>query len=266
MSLVGKWTPELNDAFLNLKKALTSEPVIRSPRYDGTPFVVTMDGCMTGFAGVLSQWHETILPNGSSVRRLHPIGFVSKRTSPAEERYKPFLLEFAALKHSLDKFNDIFYGYPIELETDCQALRDTLTNDKLNVTHARWRESVTQHHIVDVRYRPGKDNQAADGISRQFAGLPKTPGDGHNWTVGEDWYTNTGLSHNVYQIATTAEHERLRTRFAAEPLFTSILDALLELDHGKSPRDRRKAQHRAQDYMIEGEKLWRVADGRTSRA
>jgi len=266
MSLVGKWTPELNNAFLNLKKALTSEPVIRSPRYDGTPFVVTTDGCMTGFAGVLSQWHETILPNGSSVRRLHPIGFASKRTSPAEERYKPFLLEFAALKYSLDKFNDIVYGYPVELETDCQALHDTLTNDKLNATHARWKESVTQHHIVDVRYRPGKDNQAADGISRQFTGLPKALGDGHNWTVGEDWYTNTGLSHDIYQITTTAEHERLRTRFAAEPMFTSILDALLELDNGKSPRDRRKARHRAQDYMIEGEKLWRIADGRTSRA
>jgi hypothetical protein len=136
MSLVGKWTKELNDAFLNLKLALTSEPVLRSPRYDGTPFVVTTDGCMTGFAGILSQWHDTVLPNGSTVHRLHPIGFTSKRTSPAEERYKPFLLEFAALKYSLDKFSDIIYGYPLELETDCQALRDIILNDKLNATHA----------------------------------------------------------------------------------------------------------------------------------
>ena len=265
-SLVGKWTPDLNNAFLNLKLALTSEPVLRSPRYDGTPFVVTTDGCMTGFAGVLSQWHETTLANGSTVRRLHPIGFASKRTSPAEERYKPFLLEFSALKFSLDKFGDIIYGYPIELETDCQALRDTLSNDKLNATHARWKESVLQHHIVDVRYRPGKDNKAADGISRQFTSLPKVTGDGHEWTVGEDWYSDTGLSNDMFQITTTAEHDKLRTRFAAEPMFLSILDALLELDHGKSSRDQRRARHRAKDFMIEGGKLWRVADGRTSRA
>jgi hypothetical protein len=266
LSLVGKWTPELNDAFLNLKRALTSEPVLRSPRYDGTPFVVTTDGCMTGFAGVLSQWHETVLANGSTVRRLHPIGFASKRTSPAEERYKPFLLEFAAVKYSLDKFSDTIYGYPIELETDCQALRDTLSNDKLNATHARWKESVLQHHIVDVRYRPGKDNKAADGISRQFTNLPEVTGDGHEWTVGEDWYTNSGLSNDMFQITPTTEHDKLRARFAAEPLFASILDALLELDHGKSPRDQRRARHRAKDFMIEGGKLWRVADGRTSRA
>jgi hypothetical protein len=189
MSLVGKWTKELNNAFLNLKLALTSEPVFRSPRYDGTPFVVTTDGCMTGFAGILSQWHDTVLPNGSMVHRLHPIGFTSKRTSPAEERYKPFLLEFVALKYSLDKFSDIIYGYPLELETDCQALRDIILNNKLNATHARWKEAIVQHHIVDVRYRPGKDNQAADSISRQFTGLPKELGDRHEWTVGHR--TNT---------------------------------------------------------------------------
>src|ERR1700691_3844422 len=48
----------------------TSEPILCSPRYDGTPFVVTTDGCMTGFAGVLSQWHDTVLPNGSTVHHL----------------------------------------------------------------------------------------------------------------------------------------------------------------------------------------------------
>jgi hypothetical protein len=267
MSLVGKWTTELNDAFLNLKLALTSEPVLRSPRYDGTPFVVTTDGCMTGFAGVLSQWHDTVLPNGSTVRRLHPIGFASKRTSPAEERYKPFLLEFAALKYSLDKFSDITHGYPLELETDCQALRDILLNDKLNATHARWKEAVVQHHIVDVRYRPGKDNMAADGISRQFTNLPKELGDGHEWTVGEDWHTDVGLTHDLFHITTLPpEHAKLRERFAAEPMFMSILDALLELDHDKNSRDRSRARHRAREYMIDDGKLWRIADGRTSRA
>ena len=41
------------------------------------------------------------------------------------------------------------YGYPVEVETDCQALRDVLMNDKLSATHARWRDGVLAHNIVD---------------------------------------------------------------------------------------------------------------------
>ena len=71
---------------------------------------------------MLTQRFTTILPNGTEKTTLHPIGFSAKRTSPTEEKYKPFILEFAALKHTLDKFGDTIWGYPVELETDCQAL------------------------------------------------------------------------------------------------------------------------------------------------
>jgi len=41
------------------------------------------------------------------------------------------------LKYSFDKFMDIVYGYPVEVETDCQALRDILLSDKLSATHTQ---------------------------------------------------------------------------------------------------------------------------------
>jgi hypothetical protein len=62
------------------------------------------------------------------------------------------------------------------------------------------------------------------------------------------------------------EHEKLRERFAVEPMFMTILDALLELDHDKNTQDRSRAQHRAKEYMIDDGKLWRIADSRMSRA
>ena len=88
-------------------------------------------------------------------RRLHPLGFTSKRTSKTEEKYKLFLLEFAALKFGLDKFSDITWGFPIEIETDCQALHDHLMNDKLSATHARWQNRILAHQIIDVCHVPG---------------------------------------------------------------------------------------------------------------
>ena len=77
----------------------------------------------------------------------HPIAFASKRTFRAKECYKPFLSKFAALKFSLDKFSDIIWGSPIKIETDCQALRDFLLNDSLNIHHAQWCDGVLAYEI-----------------------------------------------------------------------------------------------------------------------
>ncbi len=171
-SLIGRWSQRHDRAFLQLKKVLTSEPVLRCPSWDGRPFIVTSDGCKEGFGAVLTQRFDTTLPSGTTVTRLHPIAFASKRTSRSEENYKPFLLEFAALKYALDKFSDIVWGFPVEIETDCQALRDVLINDKHNAAHARWRDGILAHQIVDVRHVPGKINVVADGISRKDEGVP----------------------------------------------------------------------------------------------
>ncbi|RXW14873.1 hypothetical protein EST38_g10981 [Candolleomyces aberdarensis] len=266
------WNDEHTEAFLRLKVALTSEPVLKGPKYDGTPFIVTTDGCMYGFAGMVTQKSTTILPNGTEKTALHPISFVSKRTSPTEEKYKPFLLEFAALKYTLDKCADMLWGYPIEIETDCQALRDHLLNDKPNSTHARWRDGILAFNIVDVRHRPGRLNPVADGLSRKFVNLPKEKGDGHEWTVSEDWEARTGMEFDLFQVldfqgvAASEEFSALRGRFKNERVFQEVVDAMLELDKGKSLRERKQARHRAKEYMIEDGRLWKVGSPKSIRA
>ncbi|ETW78574.1 hypothetical protein HETIRDRAFT_323249 [Heterobasidion irregulare TC 32-1] len=114
----------IGKAFIKIKAALTSAPVLRSPICDGCAFIITTDGSKHEFAVILLQYHKTALPNGKKVTRWHPIAFASKCTSCAEERYKPFLSKFTALKFSLDKFSDTIWGSLIEIETDCQALQD----------------------------------------------------------------------------------------------------------------------------------------------
>jgi hypothetical protein len=73
--------------------------------------------------------------DGMIMQKLHPIAFASKQMSPMKAKYKLFLLEFAALKFALDKFSDIIWGFPIEIETNCQALKDTLLSDKPSMVH-----------------------------------------------------------------------------------------------------------------------------------
>ena len=262
------WTNDHTRAFIALKAAMTSEPVLKGPKWDGTPFIVTTDGCKDAFGAVLTQRFETVLPSGKTVTRLHPIAFASKRTSKSEEKYKPFLLEFAALKFALDKFSNTIWGFPVEIETDCQALRDHLMNDKLSSTHARWREGILAHQIIDVRHVPGSINVVADGLSRANEGLPNEEGDGSQWTVSEDWEAAAGLTHDIFYTTdpTTPEVVQLRERFKEEPIFLEVIDALLNLDQGKDVRLRKRARHRASEYLIDNNQLWKVAGGHSTRA
>ena len=259
------WTADHTKTFISLKARLISEPVLSAPVYDGTPFILTTDGSKDAFAGVLAQRIKSTLPGGKEVTRLHPIAFASKRTSVSEEKYKPFLLEFAALKFSFDKFSDIVYGYPVEVETDCQALRDVLMNDKLSATHARWRDGVLAHNIIDVRHVPGITN-IADGLSRQHENTPKTDGDGSEWDVDPDWESGAGLVYSMNYISIPPQIQTLRDRFSATPLFRDVVDALEGIQSGIGLRERKRARHRAARYMIEEGKLWFVGGGTRARA
>ena len=62
------WNDKHTKAFLGLKAAMTSEPVLKGPKWDGTPFIITTDGCKDAFGAVLTQRFETILPSGKVVK------------------------------------------------------------------------------------------------------------------------------------------------------------------------------------------------------
>ncbi|KAE9387339.1 hypothetical protein BT96DRAFT_786889, partial [Gymnopus androsaceus JB14] len=69
--LEGRWGEKHTQAFLKLKELMVSEPLLRSPRWDGSHFIVTTDGCKEGFAGVLAQRFTTQLENGNVVEKIH---------------------------------------------------------------------------------------------------------------------------------------------------------------------------------------------------
>ena len=58
----------------------------------------------------------------------------------------------------------------------------------------------------------------------------------------------------------------LRDRFKDKPIFAEVIDAMLELDQGVSLKLRRRARHRASEYMIAEGKLWKVAGAHRERA
>jgi RNase H-like domain found in reverse transcriptase len=187
--------------------------------------------------GVLAQRFPHIKPDGTIMHKLHPIAFASKCMSPTEARYKPFLLEFAALKFTLDKFSDTIWGFPVEIEMDCQALRDTLLSKKPSAVHAHWWDSILVHQIIDVCHVPGKINVVVDGLSRQWEGQLAGREDGGNWTVNPDRDEQTGLINDVLLTleGTTQEQvEALKDRLKEEHLFVEVIGAILGQDSAKT--------------------------------
>ena len=150
MSHKDKWTSEHQKAFITLKILMSQKPVVKSPWYDGQKFRVTTDGSVEGFAGWLSQEFDSVDKNGNMVSRWHPISYCSKWTSLSEAQYKPFLLEFAALKYSMDELTPYIYGAPVEIEMDCQVLWDCLLKDKLNTHDSHWMESILSYNIINI--------------------------------------------------------------------------------------------------------------------
>jgi hypothetical protein len=72
------WEQRHMRAFLRLKQILIVEPVLHVPKFDGTPFIITSDGCKDGFGAVLVQRFSMQNSAGKLIVRTHPITFTSK--------------------------------------------------------------------------------------------------------------------------------------------------------------------------------------------
>lgn len=186
-----------------------------------------------------------------------PIAFASKQTPSAEQNYKPFLLKFAALKFGLDHFSDIIWGFPIEIETDCQALKHVLSNDCIIAAHACWRDGIIMHNIVAVQHIPGCLNVVTDRLSCQWDNTEWNGKAESTWSVSPDPEATTGLVNDMFTVEKLApDNQQLQEHFKTEPLFLEVADTLLNTDANAPIWDRSRARHQAKQYMLHKGKLW----------
>ena len=112
-----------------------------------------------------------------------------------------FLEGRGILKYSLDEFEPYIYGSPLEIETDCQALRDCLLQEKMSVHHSQWKESILGHNIITIQHRPGVENPVADGLSQMWDGKERMDMDGSSWSVLPNWETTKGIVNDILSIS-----------------------------------------------------------------
>ncbi|KAB5590316.1 Retrovirus-related Pol polyprotein [Ceratobasidium theobromae] len=256
---------EVRKVIVELKVALTTNPVLRAPVYDSRSFLIVSDRSKYGFGAMVAQKWEEADAKGRKKLVTYPIAFMLKHTSCTEENYPPFLLEFAALKFTLDSFAQIIMGQELEIETDCKALADLLGNKKLNLTHERWRESIIAHRIITVRHQPGVENPVCDTLSRKWQ-YRENKGEGREDSVDPSWEAHKGLVEEMNLLVEDSEAREVLDRFEGDDYFGEIVRYLvlgLVDDEDMTPsniaRVQERAAHRVVGFEVAEGKLWRVA-------
>lgn len=146
------------DAIETLKSALCREPVLKLFNPEATVTQVHTDACKLGFGAMLLQ-------KDSEDEQLHPVYYLSWKTTPAQEKYESYDLEALAIYKTLKKLRVYLDGLKFEIFTDCSAFKQSMEKKELIPRVAKWALYISQFEAT-MKHRPGKQMQHVDALSR----------------------------------------------------------------------------------------------------
>lgn len=146
------WSVEANCSFVELKRALTSAPVLAYPD-PSHEFVLDTDASSVGIGSILSQ-------------RDRPVAFYSKALSAAQKNYCVTRKELLAVVDSIKHFHPYLYGQKFTIRTDHAALKWLLHFRYPEGQVARWLE-ILQGYNFSIEHQSGALHTNADAMSRR---------------------------------------------------------------------------------------------------
>jgi ribonuclease HI len=147
---------EQKQAFEALKQSLTNDPVLHIFR-QGAKLELHTDASSHGFGAILFQEDDD--------GKMYPIQYMSKKTTPQQEKYHSYELEVLAIIEALKKFRNYLLGTKFKIITDCDAFQKTMHKNDLPPKIARWALMLEEFHY-EVCHRPGKQMKHVDALSR----------------------------------------------------------------------------------------------------
>ena len=114
-----EWTPACEASFQELKKRLTTAPVLATPDIN-KEFVIYCDASGTRLDGVLMQDGRVV-------------AYLSRQLRPHEENYATHDLELAAVVHALKTWRHYLHGKRCEIYRDHKSLKYIFTQRELNM-------------------------------------------------------------------------------------------------------------------------------------
>lgn len=123
-----KWTTDCQNAFDNLKKCLTTAPLLAHPNFS-LPFILDTDASQVGLGAVLSQEIEG---------KIRVITYASRTLSKSERKYCVTRKELLALVFACKHFRHYLYGHKVKVRTDHSALKWLMSFKDPQGQVARW--------------------------------------------------------------------------------------------------------------------------------
>jgi transposase InsO family protein len=163
------WNVECERAFNDLKKRFTTAPILAHFDPD-LECVLEADSSDHAQGGVLSQYDK----NGV----LRPIAYFSQKLNAAESNYEIYDKELLAIIRCFEQWRPELEGstFPIQVLTDHKNLQYFMTTKQLTHRQTRWAEYLSRFDFK-ITYRPGKQGQKPDALTRRTQDLPANSSD-----------------------------------------------------------------------------------------
>lgn len=156
-------------SFEKLKELLTCYPVLHIFQR-GLPTELHTDASKHGYGACLMQ-------KSNEDSKMHPVYFLSKKTTPAEEKYSSYELEVLAVITAVKKFRTYILGMKIKIVTDCLAFQKTMQKKDLTTRVARW-ALLLEEYDYEIEHRQGSRMSHVDALSRYPEVMTMTEEDG----------------------------------------------------------------------------------------
>jgi hypothetical protein len=147
-----EWTNACERSFCELKKILTTAPVLVLPDIH-KDFIIYCDASRQGLGCVLMQEGRVI-------------AYASRQLKTHEQNYSTHDLELASVVHTLKIWRHYLIGNKREIYTDHKSLKYIFTQPDLNLRQRRWLELIKDYNL-EIHYHPGKANVVANALSRK---------------------------------------------------------------------------------------------------
>lgn len=155
-----RWNESEQQAFDNLKRALTQAPALAVPDED-KPFTLYTDASNFGIGAALCQWNE-------KVSAMQPCAYMSSKLTGAELNWNVHEKELYALVRALEHWTMYLSTtrHPINVFTDNVAMLYMLRSKKIPAKRSRWLSVLLRYKLNPQRIE-GVNNVTADALSRR---------------------------------------------------------------------------------------------------